>query len=246
MLKGPVARRYAEAVFEIGVESNSVDAWLQDVRLIAEYFSNRQLTFILSEPNIRFERKEAIIRDLLGTKIRPESMGLALTLAQRGITSYAGRVRDQFELLYNNYKGQVVAQVTSAMPLDDASRAAIVRKLETMTGKRVILKELVDQTLLGGVIARVGDTLIDGSVRRRLAVLKRQIAQGGDMGEPLSGFEDLKPLLDLPGSGGVARPMPGAAGSTPKDRGGLSNGQGGQQGGQRGHRSGKYHRGRRH
>lgn len=246
MLKGPVARRYAEAVFEIGVESNSVDAWLQDVRLIAEYFSNRQLTFILSEPNIRFERKEAIIRDLLGTKIRPESMGLALTLAQRGITSYAGRVRDQFELLYNNYKGQVVAQVTSAMPLDDASRAAIVRKLETMTGKRVILKELVDQTLLGGVIARVGDTLIDGSVRRRLAVLKRQIAQGGDMGEPLSGFEDLKPLLDLPGRGGVARPMPGAAGSTPKDRGGLSNGQGGQQGGQRGHRSGKYHRGRRH
>ncbi|HEX8981862.1 MAG TPA: ATP synthase F1 subunit delta [Ktedonobacterales bacterium] len=242
MLKGPVARRYAEAVFEIGVESNSVDAWLQDVRLIAEYFSNRQLTFILSQPNIRFERKEAIIRDLLGTKIRPESMGLALTLAQRGITSYAGRVRDQFELLYNNYKGQVVAQVTSAMPLDDASRAAIVRKLETMTGKRVILKELVDQTLLGGVIARVGDTLIDGSVRRRLAVLKRQIAQGGDMGEPLSGFEDLKPLLDLPGSGGVARPMPGAAGSTPKDRGGLSNGQGGQ----RGHRSGKYHRGRRH
>lgn len=237
MLKGPVARRYAEAVFEIGVESNSVDAWLQDVRLIADYFTNRQLTFILGQPNIAFERKEAIIRDLLGIKIRPESMGLALTLAQRGIASYAGLVRDQFELLYNNYKGQAVAQVTSAMPLDDASRASISRQLETITGKRILLKEQVDSSLLGGVIARVGDTLIDGSVRRRLDLLKRQIAQGGDMGDPLSGFDDIKPLLDLPGSGGS-----GAGGAAPTDRGSLSNGQGGQ----RGHRNGKHGRGRRH
>ncbi len=168
MLKGPVARRYAEAVFEIGVESNTVDAWLQDVRLIAEYFSNRQLIFVLGEPNIRFDRKEAIVRDLLSEKIRPEAMGLALTLVERGLVALAGRVRDQFELLYNNYRGQDIAHVTSAMPLDDASRASITRQLETITGKRIILREQVDPALLGGVIARVGDTLIDGSVRRRL------------------------------------------------------------------------------
>jgi F-type H+-transporting ATPase subunit delta len=238
VLKGPVARRYAEAVFEIGVENNTVDAWLQDVRLIAEYFTNRQLIFILGEPNIRFEKKEAIIRDLLTGKIRPESMGLALTLAERGIVSYAGRVRDQFELLYNEYKGQAVAQVTSAMPLDDVERASITRQLENVTGKRILLKERVDTSLLGGVVARVGDTLIDGSVRRRLELLRRQIAQGGDMGDPLAGFEDVKPLLDLPGSGGVARPAPGSA---PTGGTALSNGQNGQ----RGHRSGKPNRGRR-
>lgn len=238
MLKGPVARRYAEAVFEIGRETNTVDAWLQDVRLIAEYFTNRQLIFILGEPNIRFEKKEAIVRDLLTGKIRPESMGLALTLAERGIVSYAGRVRDQFELLYNEYKGQAVAQVTSAMPLDEAERASITRQLENVTGKRILLKERVDHSLLGGVVARVGDTLIDGSVRRRLELLRRQIAQGGDMGDPLAGFDDVKPLLDLPGSGGAARPAPGSA---PTGGTALSNGQNGQ----RGHRSGKHNRGRR-
>ena len=211
MLTGPVARRYAEAVFEIGVESNTVDAWLQDVRLIAEYFSNRQLSFILGEPNIRFERKEAIVKDLLGAKIRPESMGLALTLVERGIAPLAGRVRDNFELLYNDYRGQAVAQVTSAMPLDDVSRASITRQLEQMTGKRILLREAVDPSLLGGVVTRVGDTLIDGSVRRKLELLRRQIAQGGDTGDPLSGFDDVKPLLDLPGAGGVARPLPGGA-----------------------------------
>ena len=228
MLKGPVARRYAEAVFEIGVEQNTVDAWLQDVRLIAEYFSNRQLIFILGEPNIRFDRKEAIVRDLLGDKIRPEAMGLALTLAERGLVSLAGRIRDQFELLYNDYRGQAIAQVTSAMPLDDASRASITRQLETITGKRIILREQVDKALLGGVIARVGDTLIDGSVRRRLELLRRQIVQGGDNGDPLSGFDDVRPLLDLPGSGGVARPLPGgpapSGGSQPNGSGPSNNG----------------------
>ncbi len=230
MLKGPVARRYAEAVFEIGKDNNTVDAWLQDVRLIAEYFTNRQLIFILGEPNIRFERKEAIVRDLLGDKIHPEAMGLALTLVERGLVSLAGRIRDEFELLYNDYRGQAVAQVTSAMPLGDAERASITRQLETITGKHIIMHEQVDRALLGGVTARVGDTLIDGSVRRRLELLRRQIAQGGDTGDPLTGFDDLKPLLDLPGSGGVARPLPDGAppsdgspangsGSGPTDRG---------------------------
>ncbi|HZC05945.1 MAG TPA: ATP synthase F1 subunit delta [Ktedonobacterales bacterium] len=234
MLTGPVARRYAEAVFEIGVQDNMVDAWLTDVRLIAEYFTNRQLIFILGEPNIRFDRKEAIVRDLLGDKIRPEAMGLALTLVERGLVSLAGRIRDQFEILYNDYRGQAVAQVTSALPLDDASRASITRQLEDITGKHILLQERVDNSLLGGVIARVGDTLIDGSVRRRLELLRRQIAQGGDMGDPLTGFDDLKPLLDLPGGGGVARPLPGSAptpdGANPGSSGGESNGGGGPSG----------------
>jgi F-type H+-transporting ATPase subunit delta len=232
VLTGPVARRYAEAVFEIGKDDNTVDAWLQDVRLIAEYFTNRQLIFILGEPNIRFDRKEAIVRDLLGDKIRPEAMGLALTLVERGLVSLAGRIRDQFETLYNDYRGQAIAQVTSALPLDDAARASITRQLESITGKRIILHEQEDRSLLGGVIVRVGDTLIDGSVRRRLALLRRQIAQGGDTGDPLTGFDDVKPLLDLPGSGGMARPLPdsaapegdghaNSAGSAPSDTNGA-------------------------
>jgi len=105
------------------------------------------------------------------------------------------------------------------LPLDDTSRASVIRQLEHMTGKRILLKEAVDPSLLGGVVTRVGDTLIDGSVRRKLEVLRRQIAQGGDNGDPLDGFDDVKPLLDLPGGGGVARPLPG---STPASANGAS------------------------
>ncbi len=203
MLKGAVARRYAEAVFELGFEPDTLDSWLNDVRLIADYFSNRQLAFILGEPNVRFERKEAIVRDLLSAKVRPEGLGLALTLVESGIVPLAPRVRDEFERLYNDYRGQAVADVTSAMPLDDAMRASITRQMENLTSKRIILREKVDPSLLGGAIVRVGDTLIDGSVRRRLELLRRRIAEGGDLGGAMDGLEDLLPTNGGPGGSGA-------------------------------------------
>jgi F-type H+-transporting ATPase subunit delta len=219
MLKGAAARRYAEAVFELGSEPDTLDTWLADVRLIADYFGNHQLAFILNQPNVRFERKEAIIRDLLGGKVSQEGLGLALALVESGGVSLAPRVRDEFERLYNDKRGQAFAEVTSAAPLDEAMRASITSQMGQLTGKRIFLREKVDPDLLGGVTVRVGDTLIDGSVRRRLELLRRRIAEGGDLGGALDGFEDVIPQLpppppiqtatqkrlpDLPSAGGAA------------------------------------------
>jgi F-type H+-transporting ATPase subunit delta len=217
-----VARRYAEAVFELGAElgkPDTLDSWLADVRTIADYFSNHQLAFILGEPNVRFERKEAIVRDLLADKLRSEGLGLALALVESGIVKLASRVRDEFERLYNDKRGQAVAQVTSAMPLDDAARASITRQMEELTGKSIILRESVDSALLGGAIVRVGDTLIDGSVRRRLELLRRRIAQGGDLGGAMDGLDDLIPSDGQPSDGATPPAGPESATSAaPRDR----------------------------
>ncbi|MGO8947793.1 MAG: ATP synthase F1 subunit delta [Ktedonobacterales bacterium] len=180
MIKGATARRYAEAVFEIGVESNQVDSWRIDLETIASYFGNKRLQFILREPKVPFQRKEQVVRDLLADKLRPEALNLAFLLVERDLVDHAPAIYSEFEKRYNDYKGQAIAQVTTAIPLDADLREQVRGELAQMTGKRIILQERVDPSILGGAVARIGDTLIDGSLKRRFALLRDQIARGGD------------------------------------------------------------------
>ncbi len=187
MLKGATARRYAQAVFELAVEQQTLAPWLADLRTLEDYFGNRQLDFILSEPNVQFARKEQVVRDLLGAKVQRDALGLALLLVERGFVSLAPRIRFEFEQMYDDYLGQAHAQVTTAAPLDEETRDRLKRDLADITGKRILLHETVDPGILGGAVARVGDTLIDGSVRRRLALLRQRIISGGTLGGPEDG-----------------------------------------------------------
>jgi F-type H+-transporting ATPase subunit delta len=231
MLQGATARRYAEAAFELGTEHSSLDRWLSDLRIIAEYFGNRQLAFILSEPNIPFERKDQVVRDLLGGKVQQDALGLALLLVERNLVALAPRVRDAFEQHYDDYRGQVHAEITTATPLDEEMREQVRRDLAEITGKRIILHEQVDPSILGGAVARVGDTLIDGSVRRRLALLRQQIVKGGTIGGPSDGTDGRGATLaggPQGGAGGgeqpfVVTPSPDLKGNgtySPKGNGG--------------------------
>jgi F-type H+-transporting ATPase subunit delta len=187
VLKGATARRYAEAVFELGVEKNSVDRWLQDLRLITEYLSDHRLIFLLSEPNIQFNRKELVVKDLLEGKVQREALSLALLLVERGLVELMPRVRDEYERKFNNYHNQVRANLTTAMPIDEPTRAGVLADLQRLTGKHILLEERVDPSILGGAIARVGDTLIDGSVRRRLQLLRQQLQRGGSFSSEMEG-----------------------------------------------------------
>jgi F-type H+-transporting ATPase subunit delta len=179
VLKGATARRYAEAVFEIGTEQGTVDRWRDDLSVIAEYFGDHSLAFILGEPNVAADRKELIVKDLLAAKLQPDALGLALLLVERNLVEQAKRIYTEYVELYNNYHNQIVAEVTTALPLEPESRELIQRDLQQITGKRILLQERVDPSILGGAVARVGDTLIDGSVKRRLTLLRQQILRGG-------------------------------------------------------------------
>ncbi len=228
MSNGAVARRYAQAAFEISLEQQALDRWRDDIKIIADYFADHQLKFILGEPNVRLERKEGIVRDLLGGKVQPEALSFALVLTERNLVGLAPRIRDEFERLYNEHKGQTPAVVTTAVPLDDATRARIVATLQTQTGKHILLEERVDPSILGGAIVRVGDTLMDGSVRQRLAILRQQIAQGA-FGSPDTGLDGFSDLFVLPsggpgGSGGAGTPVTDGSGENGSSGSGSSNG----------------------
>jgi F-type H+-transporting ATPase subunit delta len=178
MLKGAIARRYAGAIFEIGLKQHALDRTLEDVKGIAQVFAHRTLAYLLREPKIPTLRKVAAVRQALANNVLPSSLNLALLVVQRELVVLMPNIARELEQLVLNYHNQAVAEVTTATKLDDAQMALIKKALERRTGKEVLLKTKVQPDILGGVIARVGDQVIDGSIRYRLSALRQQLLAG--------------------------------------------------------------------
>lgn len=178
MLKGAIARRYAEAVFDLALKQNTVDRTLEDINGIAQLFSQRKLAYLLSEPKISAKRKETAIRQALASQVLPTSLNLALLIVQRELGEIMPNLAAELQQLVLDHNNQAVAQVTTATPMDEKQLSVIKQALERQTGKHIILETRVDPSILGGVVARVGDQIIDGSVRYRLAALQQRLLTG--------------------------------------------------------------------
>lgn len=178
MLKGAIARRYAGAIFDIAVKQNTLDQTLADVQEIARLFSIRTLAYLLREPNIPVQRKETAIRQALESRVLPTSLNLALLVVQRELVDLMPNIARELNQLELDYKNQAVAQVTTAKPMDAKQQNLVQQALERMTGKTILMETRVQPSILGGVVARVGDKVIDGSVERRLQMLKQQLLTG--------------------------------------------------------------------
>jgi F-type H+-transporting ATPase subunit delta len=178
MLKGAIARRYAGAIFDIGMKQNTLDRTLEDVQEIAKLFSIRKLAYLLREPNIPAERKETAIRQGLASKVLPTSLNLALLVVQRELVDLMPNIARELNQLVLDQKNEAKAEVTTATQLDEMTQSQVQRALERMTGKKIMLETRVQPNILGGVVARVGDQVIDGSVERRLKLLQQQLLTG--------------------------------------------------------------------
>lgn len=175
MPTGAIARRYAGAMLDIGLRQNQLDRTLEDVQGIAQVFAHRTLAYLLREPKVPAKRKETAIRQALTNKVLPSSLNLALLVVQRELVDVMPKIARELEQLVLDYKNEAKAEVTTATQIDDAQLSEIKHALERMTGKTIITQTKVQPDILGGVIARVGDQVIDGSVRYRLSVLRKQL-----------------------------------------------------------------------
>lgn len=172
------ARRYAEAIFEIAERDSTVDVWLEQLSTAAAAVADPTVARRLEDPQIPFEARLDALLEPFGTGMLPQ-MGnmLALVLRRRRVESLPNIYRE-FRRLYNRRAGIVEAIAISADELDDAELAALRARLEQITGGRIELETRVDPSLLGGVQVRLGDQLIDGSVRGRLERLRGMFAAG--------------------------------------------------------------------
>ena len=172
------ARRYAEAAFEIAERDDTVERWLDQLRLVAQVVADPALVHRLEDPHIPIDTRTAAMHKMLGSDRLPQLGNLmALALRRRRLETMP-QIAAEFRRLYNRKVGIVEALATSALELDGNERAALQTRLEKMTGAKVELETAIDPTILGGIQVRIGDTLYDGSVRGRLERLRAKLAAG--------------------------------------------------------------------
>lgn len=169
-----VARRYAQAVFEIARDSQSFDAWERDLSVLNAIMIDPVTRNYLVSPKTAAADKQALIDKAL-EHAQPETKRMADLLLERRRMASVPEIYEQFQSLLLKEKGIVIADVTTAVPLDAAGEKMIQKQLSELIGKEVEVRTQVDPAIIGGMVARIGDNLIDGSVSNQLRRLHERL-----------------------------------------------------------------------
>lgn len=169
------AKRYTQAVFGLAQEKGSFADWQRDLDRLASLIEDERAGQILGSPNTPEEEKQAVI-DAMLADAQPEARNLATLLLRRGRLEIAPEMSQLFTESVLAERGIAIADVTTAEPLDAAGEAMVRARLKQVIGKEIELRLHVDPAIIGGIVARVGDQLIDGSVTNQLRRLRTRLA----------------------------------------------------------------------
>lgn len=177
MVTGSLARRYARAIIEIGTEHKNLDKLGGDLRSLAHAMNESpELVSSLTNPAIRRADRRRVIDALLQRiSAAPETKNLVYILLDGERLASLAAISREVDAMIEARSGRVSAEVTSAKPLGEGELAQITAALERLSGKRVTVTRREDPSLLGGVVAKVGDTVYDGSLRTQLRNLRDEL-----------------------------------------------------------------------
>jgi F-type H+-transporting ATPase subunit delta len=170
------AMRYGQAVFETAAQNQNFNTWRDNLETLVRMVQDRDVLFFLENPRVPITRKREILEPKL-KGVNPMAVNLLYLLVERGGLSMVPDIFTDYQRRLDDLHGVAHARVTAAIPLSETETAVIKQKLGNMFGKQIDITTQVDPLLLGGIVARVGDKVIDGSVSRRLENLKREINQ---------------------------------------------------------------------
>lgn len=177
MSESAVAQRYARAIFELGIEEQQLESLTEQVTAFAEaYGSSDELAVMLQNPSVPSDQRDAVLKEVAARLgIEGFALNAILLLAQRRRLAVLPELARQLVRLADDQTGVVRATVTSAVPLAPGYVSDLEKALAHMTKRRVVLEQRQDPTLVGGLVTRIGDNTIDGSIKGRLADLERQL-----------------------------------------------------------------------
>jgi F-type H+-transporting ATPase subunit delta len=174
VIPGVIARRYATALLEIGVETGKLDSLVDEINnAAAAYDASAELRSVLADPLVPVAAKHGVLSDLaqrLGLSQASKNI-LTMLLDRRRIQAIVP-IAQRLKEMADEKRGLLRAEVLTAMPLPEEYFTQLQHQLERVTGRRIALDRKLDPTLICGVVARVGDTVYDGSLMSRLRQIK--------------------------------------------------------------------------
>ncbi len=174
-----VSKTYGDALFEVALESGRIDEFRDEaVAVKAALKENPELFKLMSHPKIVKEEKVKIVEDIFAEKISAEFVGLLRLIVEKGHFAKVDTVLDYFIDCVKEYKNIGTAYVTTAMDLSEAQKAAVEKRLlETTKYVKFEMHYAVDSALIGGMVIRIGDRVVDSSVRTKLNDLARELSK---------------------------------------------------------------------
>lgn len=175
-----VARRYATALADVVIKTGETDSVRSELKTWENMIaSNSQLVEAFNNPSIAPDNKEKVLESLI-EKTRPTKTTanfLRILLRNSRITEI-GEINERFDSVLEERSGIISAQITSARPISDSEKKDLESNLAKLTGKKVNPEFIVDESIIGGIITRIGSTVYDDSIKTKLEELKIQLING--------------------------------------------------------------------
>lgn len=177
MRRDPAAKRYATASFELARDRDELEVWERDLSSLADTLASPEALAFVANRQVGAAGKLEFIQRAAG-EAAPLVWNLVRLLAAKDRLVLLPQIVEDFQVLLDEHRGIAHAEVVTAVAMSDGERQALADRLSELTGKQVLVEAMEEPEILGGLVARIGDRLIDGSTRSKLVALKRQLAGG--------------------------------------------------------------------
>lgn len=173
-----IVRRYARALFDVSLNEGRMETVGRDLEYINDLIhSAPDLLHVMQDPVISVDKKKDIIKRIFTGSINDTTLDFWLIMIGRFRGAMIRELKTRFDELINEYRGITTAEVVTAVSLDESQRQGLAERLSAVTGKKVIMDMKIDPSILGGVVVRIGDTVMDGSVKGYLGDLKEKLSR---------------------------------------------------------------------
>ena len=170
-------KRYAQAAFDIALKDGQLDSWTKDMDMIQGLLSNEGLTELFNSPRLPLAKKLQVLDELTSGKVNSSSRNMIALLVNRNAVDGLPEIVDHFTGLIDEHNKVARGNIISAVPLNDKQLSKIKESLQGLIENELILSNTVDKSIIGGMVARIGDKLIDASLKYKITKMRSDLVR---------------------------------------------------------------------